>query len=90
MNTAEQYEQVIRAFTDRTNDIVEREPHHRDGFSEHELIDLAERFALLTRNSFTNVMDGKDSKSKLNFSGDLIFAFVEKGEQDCKYRDTTK
>jgi hypothetical protein len=59
LNTAEQYEQVIRAFTDRTNDIVEREPHHSDGFSEHELIDLADRFALLTRVSFTNVMDGK-------------------------------
>ena len=27
LNSVEQYEQVIRAFTDRINDIVEREPH---------------------------------------------------------------
>jgi hypothetical protein len=54
LNTVEQYEQAIRAFTDRTNIIVEREPYQGDGHSEHELVDLAERFALLTRGSFNN------------------------------------
>lgn len=54
LNTVEQYEQVIRAFTDHTNIIVERKPYQRNGHLEHELIELAERFALLTRDSFAN------------------------------------
>jgi len=54
LNTVEQYEQVIRAFTDRTNVIVERQPYQGDGRPEHELVNLAERYALLTRDSLTN------------------------------------
>lgn len=56
LNTVEQYEEVIRAFTDRTNVIAKREPHQRDGHSENQLVDLAERFALLTKKSLTNAI----------------------------------
>ena len=47
LNTVEQYEQAIRAFTK-----VDKEPYQRDGYSEHEL--LAERFAGQTQDSLMN------------------------------------
>ena len=53
-NTAEQYEQIIRAFTDRASVIVQKEPYRGEEPSEHELVDLAERFALITKASLTN------------------------------------
>ena len=54
LNTVEQYEQIIRAFTDRTNITTERKLCHGDGHSDDQLIDLANRFALLTKSSFSN------------------------------------
>lgn len=51
LNTVEQYEQAIRAFT-KVNREVNREPYQRDGYSEHEL--LAERFAGQTQDSLMN------------------------------------
>jgi len=54
LNTVEQYEQAIRAFIHRTNIIDKREAHQGDGQSEHQLVELAERLALLTRDSLAN------------------------------------
>ncbi|KAL6714255.1 hypothetical protein ACLMJK_007678 [Lecanora helva] len=54
LNTVEQYEQAIQAITARTNVMVEKETSRAIGHSEHELVNLAERFALLTKDSLTN------------------------------------
>lgn len=74
MNTVEQYEEVIRAFTDRTNAIVKREPHQGDGHSENELVDLAERFALLTKDSLTNA---KLQRSFARFQALILLSYCE-------------
>lgn len=74
LNTVEQYEQVIRAFIDRPNITVDRESYQRDGHSEHELIDLAERFALLTRDSFTNA---KLQRSFASFQVLILLSYCE-------------
>jgi len=54
LNTVEQYEQAIRAFIHRTNIIDKRKPHQGDGQSEHQLVELAKRLALLTKDSLEN------------------------------------
>jgi len=74
LNTVEQYEQSIRAFTDRTNVIVKREPYQRAEHSKHELIDLAERFALLTKASLTNA---KRQRSFATFQALILLSYCE-------------
>ena len=74
LNTVEQYEQAIQAFTARTNIIVEREPYRGDGRSEHELVDLAERFALLTRDSLTNA---KIQRSFATFQALILLSYCQ-------------
>ena len=54
LNTVKQYEEAIRAFTNRANVIPKRQPHQRDEQSQNGLVDLAEKFALLTRDSLIN------------------------------------
>jgi len=72
LNTVEQYEQAIRAFTDRTNVIVERQPYQGDGHPDHELVNLAERYALLTRDSLTNA---KLQKSFATFQALILLSY---------------
>ena len=72
--TVEQYEQTIRAFTDRTNIIVEREPYRGDGLSEHEFVALAESFALLTSNSLTNA---KLQRSFATFQALILLSYCQ-------------
>lgn len=74
LNTVEQYEQTIRAFTDRTNIIVRREPYQREEHSKHELVDLAERFALLTKASLTNA---KHQRSFATFQALVLLSYCE-------------
>ena len=74
LNTVEQYEQIIRALTDRTNVIVKREPYQREAHLEHELVDLAERFALLTKASLTNA---KCQRSFATFQALILLSFCE-------------
>ena len=74
LNTVEQYEQAIRAFTDRTNVIVERQPYQGDKRPEHELVNLAERYALLTRDSLTNA---KLQKSFATFRALILLSYCE-------------
>ena len=74
LNTVEQYEQAIRAFTDRPNVIVERQPYQGDGHSEHELVNLAERYALLIRESLTNA---KLQKSFATFQALILLSYCE-------------
>ena len=71
LNTAEQYEQVIRAFTDRTNVLVEREPCQED---EHQIIDSAKRFPLFTRDFLTNA---KLEKSFASFQVLILLSYCE-------------
>lgn len=70
----EQYKQTIRAFTDRTNVIVRREPYQRGEHSKHELVDLAERFALLTKASLTNA---KHQRSFAIFQALVLLSYCE-------------
>ncbi|MCJ1456662.1 hypothetical protein MMC28_007024 [Mycoblastus sanguinarius] len=72
LNTVEQYEQAIRAFTDRANIIVERNQRQGDGHPEHELVDLAERFALLIEDSLTNA---KLQKSFATFQALILLSY---------------
>jgi len=74
LNTVEQYEQTVRAFTDRTNVIVKREPYQREEHSKHELVDLAERFALLTKASLTNA---KRQRSFATFQALILLSYCE-------------
>ena len=74
LNTVEQYQEVIRAFTDHTNVIVKRKPYLRDGYSKHVLVDLAERFALLIRDSLTNA---KLQRSFATFQALILLSFCE-------------
>ncbi|KAI4260730.1 MAG: hypothetical protein LQ352_000122 [Teloschistes flavicans] len=74
LNTVEQYEQIIRAFTDRTNVMVKREAYRREENLEHELVDLAERFALLTKASLTNA---KRQRSFATFQALILLSFCE-------------
>ena len=74
LNTLEQYEEVIRAFTDRSNVIVKGEPHQGNGNSKNELVDLAERFALLTRDSLTNA---KLQRSFAKFQALILLSYCE-------------
>ena len=74
LNTVEQYEQVIQAFTDRLNVIVKRQSYQGDEHSEHELVNLAERYALLTRESLTNV---KLQKSFVTFQALILLSYCE-------------
>ncbi len=74
LDTVEHYEKAIRAFTHRTNIIVKRELYQGDGHSEHELIDLAERFALLTRDSLANA---KLQRSFATFQVLILLSYCE-------------
>ena len=74
LNTVEQYEDVIRAFTDRTNVAVKRKPCQGDGHSEHELVNLAERLALLTRDSLRNA---KIQRSFATFQALILLSYCE-------------
>ena len=74
LNTVEDYEQIIRAFTDRTNIIDKREPYQREEHLEHELVDLAERFALLTKASLTKA---KRQRSFATFQALILLSFCE-------------
>jgi hypothetical protein len=74
LNTVAQYEEVIRAFTSRTNITPKREPHQGNGNSENELVNLAERFALLTRNSLANA---KLQKSIATFQALILLSYCE-------------
>jgi hypothetical protein len=74
LNTAAQYEEVIRAFTGRTNITPKREPYQGNGYSENELVNLAERFALLTRNSLANA---KLQKSIATFQALILLSYCE-------------
>ena len=74
LNTVEQYEQTIRAFTDRSNVIVERETYQRGEHLEHELVELAKRFALLTKASFTNA---KRQRSFATFQALILLSYCE-------------
>ena len=74
LDTVEQYEQAIRAFTSRTNLIIKRGPYHGDGHSEHELVDLAEKFALLTRDSLANA---RLQKSFATFQALILLSYCE-------------
>ncbi len=70
----EQYEQTIRAFTDRTNVIVRRKPYQREEHSKQELVNLAERFALLTKASLTNA---KHQRSFATFQALVLLSYCE-------------
>ena len=74
LNTVEQYEQTIRAFTDRTNITFKGEPYQRGNHLEHELVELAERFALLTKASFTNA---KRQRSFATFQALILLSYCE-------------
>lgn len=74
LNTAAQYEEIIRAFTGRTNITPKREPYRGNGYSENELVNLAERFALLTRNSLANA---KLQKSIATFQALILLSYCE-------------
>lgn len=74
LDTVEQYEQVIRAFTDRAYVTVEREPYQGDGHSKHELIDLAERLVVLTRDPPTNA---KLQRSFASFQLLILLSYCE-------------
>jgi hypothetical protein len=74
LNTVEQYEEVIRAFTARTNIIPKREPYQGDGHSENELVNLAERFALLTKDSLRNA---KLQRSFATFQALILLSYCE-------------
>lgn len=54
LSTVEQYEEAIRAFTDRTNVVLKREPREGDGQSDNELVAVAKRLALITQSSLAN------------------------------------
>jgi len=70
----EQYEQAIRAFRDRPNIIVERKTYQGDGYSESELVELAERFALLTGHS---LMNAKLQKAFATFQALILLSYCE-------------
>ena len=74
LNTVEQYEQTIRAFTDQTNVIAERETYQRWEHLEHELVELAERYALLIKASFTNA---KRQRSFATFQALILLSYCE-------------
>jgi len=74
LNTVEQYEQAIRAFRDRPNIIVERKTYQGDGYSESELVELAERFALLTGHS---LMNAKLQKAFATFQALILLSYCE-------------
>jgi len=74
LNTVEQYEETIRAFTDRSDAPVTRKPYQREKHSEHELIALAERFALLTKASLTNA---KRQRSFPTFQALILLSYCE-------------
>jgi len=69
LNTVEQYEEIIRALTGSTNVIVNTEG---DGHLEDELIDLAKRFALLTRDFRRNT---KLQRSFDNFQALILLSY---------------
>ena len=74
LNTVEQYEEVIRAFTNRSNVIAKREPLQGDEHSRNELVDLAEKFALLTRDSFINA---KLQKAFARFQALILLSYCK-------------
>lgn len=74
LNTVEQYEQIIRAFTDRTDVMVKREAYRGEENLEHELVDVAKRFALLTKASLTNA---KRQKSFATFQALILLSLCE-------------
>lgn len=74
LNTAEQYKQTIRAFIDSTNVLVIREPYQSREHLEHELVDLAKRFALLTKASLTNA---KRQRLFATFQALILLSYCE-------------
>ena len=74
LSTTEQYEEVIRALTNRTNVIVRTEPFEKAGVPEDELIDLAERFALLTKASLANA---KLQRSFATFQALILLSYCQ-------------
>ena len=74
LNTVEQYEEIIRAFTDRTAINIKRKPYQGGVRGEHELLDLAERFALLTQAPLT---DAKCQRSFATFQALILLSFCE-------------
>ena len=74
LNSARQYEEVIRAFIGSTNLEFKREPWQIGGHLENELVDLAERFALLTKSSLTNA---KLQRSFANFQALILLSYCE-------------
>ncbi len=71
LNTVKQYEEIIRALTGSTNVIVNIEG---DEHLEDELIDLAKRFALLTRDFRRNI---KLQRSFDNFQALILLSYCE-------------
>ena len=74
LNTVEQYEQVIQAFIDCINVIVKRQSYQKDKRSEHELVNLVERYVLLTRDFLTNV---KLQKFFVMFQAFILLSYCE-------------
>ena len=74
LNTAKQYEQTIQAFIDRTNVIIIRVSYQKEEHSKHELIELTERFVLLTKTSLTNA---KRKKSFATFKDLILLSYCE-------------
>ena len=72
--TAEQYEQTIRAFIDSTDVLVIRRSYQGREHSEHELVDLAKRFALLTKAS---LMNAKRQRSFATFQALVLLSYCE-------------
>jgi hypothetical protein len=72
LNTVEQYEEVIRAFTCRANVIPKREPKEGDRQSENELVVVGEVLALLTKSSLTNA---KLQRSFANFQALILLSY---------------
>ncbi len=74
LETAQQYEKVIRAFTDGANATVRPASFKGDKHSENELIRLAEKFALLTKESFANA---KLQRSFAGFQAVILLSLCE-------------
>ena len=74
LDTVERYEQAVRAFTSCINFKVEREPYHGDRRPENELVDLAEKLALLTSDSLANA---RLQKSFATFQALILLSYCE-------------
>lgn len=72
LNTVAQYEEVIQAFTGRTNIPPKREPYQGNGHSEYKLVGLVERFALPRRKAPANI---KLQKSIATFQALILLSY---------------